>query len=554
MAKNNRELKLDFNERSDGSPAWVEGKLNKLSKLPLWKYPQRSDLERKISHFYKIKPAQVLATNGADEAIQIILLACKFNYLNIDKILLPTPTFSVYEKELQQWQLNFIKINPEKDFSIKQNEIITQFENSQRSLLILVRPNNPTGELVAADFIGQLLSIAKNNNNLLLIDEAYADFANENCNSLAADNVHLIILKSFSKAYGLAGIRTGYILATENIINQLNTICMPFNISTISLALAAGCFDIEAQQEVRSYVEQIKKNRETLLKFLVQLKITSLPSQGNFVFFELTRKKYQFFINLCQQQKIQVRQFTDETLENTIRITIPLDISRLEKLFKLAFNPDLICLDMDGTLIDVSRSYDEAIKATVHFFSNEKINSHKINALRNQGGFNNDWLLSQEILKQLGFEIALESVIKQFQRFYLGTSSTMGLIENEHTLIFAETLSILKQTTLAIVTGRPRAEAELGASMLKLDCDIVSIDDVSDGKPAAESILLAMKNTAAKICWMIGDNVDDILSALNAGVIAIGINHIGTKNNEQTLYRAGANIVLNNINEVEQLL
>jgi len=130
----------------------------------------------------------------------------------------------------------------------------------------------------------------------------------------------------------------------------------------------------------------------------------------------------------------------------------------------------------------------------------------------------------------------------------------MGLIENEHTLIFAETLSILKQTTLAIVTGRPRAEAELGASMLKLDCDIVSIDDVSDGKPAAESILLAMKNTAAKICWMIGDNVDDILSALNAGVIAIGINHIGTKNNEQTLYRAGANIVLNNINEVEQLL
>ena len=554
MQNNTPPLKLDFNERSDGSPEWVKQKLAQNSELPLWLYPDRSVLEKSIARFNNLSTEQVLATNGADEAIQLILLACKFGYLNIDQVLLPTPTFSMYEKGLQQWQLNFTIIKPNVDFCINQQQITDDFQQMPRSLLILVRPNNPTGEQVSSEFLQQLLTFAEINNSLIVIDEAYSDFAGDNCTSLLRNSKQVILLRTFSKAYGLAGIRTGYILAAETIIGILAGIAMPFNVSTLSLTLAGSCFEKTAQQDLSRYVDKIKQNREVLQNLLQQLTINISDSQGNFIFFTLKNKRYQLFVNYCQQQNIQIRTFNDPLLKNSIRLTIPFNIERLEKLFRLVFKPDLICLDMDGTLIDVSQSYDAAIKATVNYFSNEDVNQADIEQLRASGGFNNDWVLSQQLLQQSGMEVTLANVTEKFQQFYLGTTETGGLIENEKILVSQQTLEQLQNTTLAIVTGRPGAEAKMGCDRLELNCEVISIDDVANGKPDAESILKARNITRTENCWMVGDNVDDMQAAINAQALAIGINSSGSLEYEKILYEAGATLVINDINDVEILL
>lgn len=554
MINKNQALKLDFNERSDGSPEWVQQKLTQIADFPLWQYPDRSVLENTIAQFNHLKSGQVLATNGADEAIQLIFLACKFGYLKIKQILLPTPTFSMYQKGVQQWQLKTVNIAPSKDFFVDQQQIIDQFQQTNHSLLILVRPNNPTGELLAFEFLQQLLKLAETNNSLLLIDEAYTDFADENCLELVKNSGNIILLRTFSKAYGLAGIRTGYVLASENIINELTQIAMPFNVSSLSLQLAKSCFEQQAQQDLSRYVDQIKQNRNRLQNQLRELKLPVTSSQGNFIFFTLKNSKYTLFVNYCQQQNIRIRTFSDPLLKDSIRLTVPYNIDRLQQLFSLVFKPALICLDMDGTLIDVSQSYDAAIKATVNFFSEQDINQSDIEQLRASGGFNNDWVLSQQLLLQSGTEIKLSTVTEKFQQFYLGTSESTGLIENEKILISTPILKQLQNTTLAIVTGRPGPEAKMGRALLDLDCEIISIDDVDNGKPDAESIIKARKITASENCWMVGDNVDDMQAAINAEALAIGINMSGSEEYENVLYQAGATLVINNINEVETLL
>ncbi len=554
MLKNNHPLKLDFNERSDGSPEWVQAKIVQSSELALWQYPDRTGLENSIARFNKLSPEQVLATNGADEAIQLILLACKFGYLNIDQVLLPVPTFSMYEKGLQQWQLNYTIIKPCVDLCINQGQIINDCSKKPRSLLILVRPNNPTGEQVATEFLQQLVTLAETNNSLIVIDEAYSDFADENCTALLKNSQQVILLRTFSKAYGLAGIRTGYILAAESIISKLAEIAMPFNVSTLSLTLAGNCFGKEAQQDLTQYVKKIKQNRDHLQNLLQQLNISISASQGNFIFFTLKDKRYQLFVNYCQQQNIQIRTFSNPLLITSIRLTIPYNIERLVDLFRQLFKPELICLDMDGTLIDVSQSYDAAIKATVNYFSEQAVMQSDIEILRASGGFNNDWVLSQKLLEQHKVMIDLPTVTEKFQQFYLGNSSSKGLIENETVYLSHETLRQLKKKNLAIVTGRPRMEAEMGSTRLDLDCEIISIDDVNHGKPDAESIIKAKKITGSETCWMVGDNVDDMQTAMNANALAIGINTNGSIEYEKTLYQAGATLVVNSINEVEQLL
>ncbi len=549
MIDSENNLKLDFNERCDGSPDWVTNQLQQLTKAELWKYPNKDQLQQSIADFYQVNIDNVLASNGADEAIQLVLLACKFNYLKIRKILLPTPTFSMYEKGLEQWQLDYSLISPNSDLTQDQQQIKQQFQQNNQTMLILVRPNNPTGEMLAMDFIVELEAIAVKNNNLLLLDEAYSDFAEDNSEQLIPQSNNIIILKTLSKAYGLAALRVGYILSSKNIISAIKSITMPFNLSSLSLQLANECFTETAQEEVDIYRQSIIQNRKLMVNFLKQRGYSVAATSANFIFLTLPQKKCQLLKNLCQKNNIAIRSFDETSLENSVRITIPLQLEPLKKLFGQLQPPQLFCLDMDGTLIDVSTSYDKAIIETVRYFSDKKTNADAINQLRKAGGYNNDWLLTQALLNQLEVKIDIDQVTEKFQEFYLGTEKCRGFIENEQSLMSSETQSFFQQKNIAIVTGRPRTEAEMGARKLNLDCPIISMDDVNNCKPDPEGIIKAMQFTNPKTAWMIGDNIDDIRAAVAAGILAIAI----CSENQKVFYTAGAAVVLENINQIQQL-
>jgi len=335
--------RLNFNERCDGSPPWVKDALLKQIHFPLWKYPDRSLLENKIAEFYQIPSSNVMVTNGASEAIQIILLACKFSYLPYKKILLPIPAFIIYEHLLLQWKQQYTCIPSNLNHSVDQQQIRQQWRSSKNTLLILTRPNNPTGEMLPKAFVQDLLTSAAKNNNILLLDEAYSDFAENDCVDLLSESDNLIILKTFSKAHGLAALRVGYILSNPAITSVVNKITIGFNVSGLSSQLALECFSESAQAELQGYLSAIKKNREILAETLKPLGCIPFASEGNFIFLSLSEEQASLLRNFCQQQHIHVRSFNEfpytelpfnkSRLQNCVRITIPLDIQPLLKVF-----------------------------------------------------------------------------------------------------------------------------------------------------------------------------------------------------------------------------
>lgn len=203
---------------------------------------------------------------------------------------------------------------------------------------------------------------------------------------------------------------------------------------------------------------------------------------------------------------------------------------------------------MDGVLIDTSNSYDKCVLATVKQLSGQDISIESVESLRKQGGFNNDWILSKRLLDDLGTNVALEEVTSVFQDFYLGKNND-GLITNEILLISSElTLTINQSTTscFAIITGRPRMEAKAGQLLTSLtQLELISLDDVVIGKPSPEGIQ-KLQNKYSSSSWMCGDNPDDMQAAVRSNSLAIGIGN----NKTDSLYKAGADIVLNNINEL----
>lgn len=194
---------------------------------------------------------------------------------------------------------------------------------------------------------------------------------------------------------------------------------------------------------------------------------------------------------------------------------------------------DGIIFDMDGILVDVSRSYREAIHQTASFFLNREVKMAEVNKIKNIVGMNNDWDAAYALINMPN--IAYDTVRSYFQSLYLGNSKRKGLIINEKLLIPPKKLKKLKikYSKLAIATGRPKKEAEYVISKNKLEgifeC-LVAMEDVVKGKPAPDMLLAVIKKMELKNTVYIGDSLSDVIAAEAAGIqsIYVGNQQIGS--------------------------
>jgi HAD superfamily phosphatase len=214
----------------------------------------------------------------------------------------------------------------------------------------------------------------------------------------------------------------------------------------------------------------------------------------------------------------------------------------------------IIVFDMDGVLVDVSESYREAIRETVRHYTGQLIPKELIQQYKNQGGWNNDWALSQKIILDLsGQDLPYEEVVTYFQEIFLGER---GLIQRERWLPHNGLLPTLKSKyPLAIFTGRLRSEAALTLDRFIPDLEwdiIVGDDDVVNHKPHPEGLIKIAATYPGHELWYIGDTVDDADAAAGAGVRFIGISHTGRETS--LLKERGAVAVFENINQLESIL
>ena len=218
----------------------------------------------------------------------------------------------------------------------------------------------------------------------------------------------------------------------------------------------------------------------------------------------------------------------------------------------MVIKPEVIVFDMDGVLVDVSESYRETIVRTVEHFTGRVIERLTIQDYKNQGGWNNDWALSQKICADLGVDVDYDAVVDYFNGLFLEG----GLIHRERWVAkpgFLEDLA--NRYELAIFTGRNLIETSITLEREGWHgrFHIVCTDDVENTKPHPEGLLKIMAPRPGKELLYLGDSVDDARCARAAGVNFIGIAG-GDAELAQLLDREGAVAVLKDINELEGLL
>ena len=540
-----KELKLDFNERADSIPDWLLNQQLDLSQL--WLYPDRTPIESMIAERLQVDADNILLTNGGDESIELLFKLCK---LQQQRMVVPEPCFSQYTHGQNIWQLDAEFIPAAAQLSIDQKAIVEQIQAN--NWLVLTRPNNPTGEYISDDALSTLLAAARDANTWVFLDEAYIEFAHPDAQwyNWSQEFPNVVILRSFSKAFGLAGARLGYLVGKPELIDQFRRLAMPFNVSQLNLQIAA--LGMHNRTEVNDYCKRIQNNRNRAYQYLQQRNIEVCESRANFLLMRLTPEQKNLLSRLCQSRGITIKTQMPG-LDAYVRITMPDHIDELMSVLALAFEPEVLAFDMDGVLIDTTRSYDMCIAETVQSLTGHTVSSEDIMTLRAAGGFNNDWDLTHQLIRNLDQDINLDTVIKVFQARYHGDENQAGLKLAETNLLSDQGRERLFEShamVQAVVTGRPSIEAHDGLSQLNIAPQfVVSADDVKQQKPNPEGLLSVLEKSGKTRMWFCGDTVDDMQAGTAAGCVCIGIG-----SEAQHLYAAGAHLVLENVNQLEKLI
>ena len=535
--------KLDFNERADSLPDWLND--FQINTEEMWKYPVKSEVESLIAKKFNSSRDNIFLSNGGDESIELLFKLCKLNDFSI---LLPLPAFSQYTHNLSVWNVENTMLPSLENLEIDLQAVEDNLKKDQ--WLVITRPNNPTGEYISNELLKFIIETAGKAGAYVFVDEAYIEFCSEEepINfSLQYDNV--VCLRTFSKAYGLAGARLGYLTGCASLISEFRNIAMPFNVSRPNLQLAKAA--LQHEDETRIYCRNIIQNRETVFEFLKTRNIKVLPGQGNFLLIKPGKMKKKLLVSYLKKNDIAIKDNVID-LPDWVRITIPQNIDKLLECLKTVFKPNILGFDMDGVLIDTSQSYDSCISETVLFFTQVQIQQSDITRVREQGGFNNDWDLCEQLIKERGFKTDYQKKEKKFQQLYNGDINRAGLKEKEQRLLHTSTLDLCFNSyyTSAIITGRPRDEAISGVEMLEINPDyVISADDVSEQKPSPEGLEKIKSKLENSRMWFCGDTVDDMQAGTAANCVCIGIG-----SNKENMYQAGADIVLENINQIKELL
>ena len=549
---NEYRLKLDLNENAMGPSPKVIKALQEITDKDIKYYPAYGEVVNRLAEHNRVLPDMILPTSGADEAINYIFDV----FVDSEStVLTVTPSFAMPKIYAKIVGCTYQEVNYKEKFVFPIDEILSSISEKTK-LIIVTTPNNPTGEAISRENMLKILE--KANGKYVLIDETYFNYAEESFLDLIEKYPNIFITRSMSKDFGLAGLRFGYIIANSENIVHLKKVLRPFSVNNMAVKAAlAALDDIEYLNYV---VEQVKESKKLLIEAIRGLAVKIYRSDANFVLADFGEKA-EFIYKKLLNAGIKVKNFGQTPdLENCLRISLP-SVEDTKYLINALKPRDSIVFDVDGVIIDTRNSYRLAIKETYKHFSGKDISAEDIQQAKNAGGLNNDWDLTEFLLKNSGVNIPKDQIISKFQELYFGKSGE-GFIQNEEILISPETIKTLaKDYDLAIFTGRPKQEAEFVLKKWGLEdyfCPVVCMEDLPEGKhkPEPDGLLNILKITSPQKVYFLGDTPDDMISAEKAGVTGIGVLPPQDKSPElkEKLLKAGAENVLQNTEDIVELL
>lgn len=310
-------LRLDFNESTVGCSPRVLARLRSLDSELLARYPEREPVEREVAGFLGLDPAQVLLTNGVDEAIHLL---CS-TYLDPgDEALIVVPTFAMYAIFAQAEGARVIEVRAGENFAFPLQDVLARISPRTR-LIAVANPNNPTGAAAPGDVLLQIAQAAPQ--AALLVDEAYFEFHGETLIEQTRKIENLFVARTFSKAYGLAGLRIGVLAGATGQMAMVRRVASPYSVNAAALAVLPEA--LRDQEYVGGYVAQVLRNRERLQQELGNLGLHYWSSHANFVLVHIGSGHAEF-VRALRDRGILVRdRHSDPGCEGCVRLTIGTD-------------------------------------------------------------------------------------------------------------------------------------------------------------------------------------------------------------------------------------
>jgi histidinol-phosphate aminotransferase len=300
-------IKLDANE----SPYSFADAVKHITGIRTNRYPdpEAKALRQLLAKDLKVGPGNILFGNGSDELIYYLITTFG------GPVSYPVPTFSMYGIIGQALGEEKVEVPLDKEFDLRTDMFLTAVRKKRPKLIFLSSPNNPTGNCFSTDRILKILEASK---GIVVLDEAYQPFSSETgMLPLLRDYRNLVIMRTLSKI-GLAALRLGFLIADPEIVEEVNKVRLPFNLNSLSQAVAAAA--LKRKAEFRTSIKTIISERGRLLEGLERIEgVTPFPSEANFILLRVDDPDRVY--TLLLKKGILVRNLND-AVKGCLRVTI----------------------------------------------------------------------------------------------------------------------------------------------------------------------------------------------------------------------------------------
>jgi histidinol-phosphate aminotransferase len=309
-------LRLHLNENTGGCSPRVIDAIRRLKPTDISTYPSYPSLVLTIARYFDVDPEWVLLTNGLDEGI----LMAAVGHISKARIhdaetIVPTPAFDPYPNSTAAAGANVVRVPANPDLSFPTDAVIRAITPRTR-MIFLNTPNNPTGQLISIDDLQRISAAA--GHAIVLIDEAYIEFGGESFLPHVARYPNVLVGRTFSKAYGLAGMRVGIVIGQPPALQPVRDVTLPFNINVIALTAVQAA--LEDTEFLPRYAAEVAESRELLYAACRRLGLQYWESAANYVLVRVGETTP--FIEALSARKIHVRDRSkDPATPGCVRIT-----------------------------------------------------------------------------------------------------------------------------------------------------------------------------------------------------------------------------------------
>lgn len=307
-------MRLDFNENTIACSPKVKELLGRISADALTRYPEREPVERIVAEHLGAAPQQVILTNGVDEAIHVLFET----FLDsADELLLPVPTYTMYEVYASATDAKVVTVQAAEDLRFPFERLLEAI-TSRTKIIAIASPNSPSGSIATRT---QIIEIAQSAPEaVVLVDEAYFHFYGASVMDLIDTLPNLVVARTFSKAYGLAGLRLGVLAGPIELMRWIRRVLSPYSVNSLALACLPPA--LEDTSYLDWYVGEVLAARADFESALDALAIRRWPSHANFVLVDIGAQHHEF-VRLMSAGGVLVRdRSSDPGCDGCVRITI----------------------------------------------------------------------------------------------------------------------------------------------------------------------------------------------------------------------------------------